>query len=72
MSISASEQGLGIPRSNLPFPFQKIGAVPVPVPEKYARTSGKYFGDGKGTSTDAMGIAEAIDQGTQIATAGDN
>lgn len=72
MSIFALEQGLGTPQSNLPFPSQRMGFALVPEPEKYAHRSGKYFGDGKGTSTDAVGIAAAIDQGTPVATAGGN
>ena len=72
MNISALEQGLGVPRSILPFPSQRMGVAPVPEPEKYVRTSGKYFGDGNHMSTDVVGIAVAFGQGTPVAMAGDN
>ena len=72
MNISAIVQGLGIPQSNLPFPFQRIGVALVPEPEKYARTSGKCFGDGKGTSPDVAGSEAGFEQGTPVAWAGGN
>jgi len=72
MSISALEQGLRVPRSNPPFPFQRIGVAPVPEPEEYAHTSGKCSGDGKGMSTDVVGIVAALGEGTPVAMAGDN
>jgi len=69
-NISASEQGLGSPQPN--FPFQRMDAVPVPVPEKHAHTSGMYFGVEKGTSTDEVGNEAAFESDTPVATAGNN
>jgi len=67
-NTSALEKGPGSPRSNFPFAPQRMGVAPGPVPEKYARTSGKYSGDEKGTSTDVVGIAAAVEKEIPVAT----